>query len=290
MTDNLIDIRRTEPFPETFSLLPAMRVERGTMDDWEELHELHYKSEGRVVGRVWRCMLDEQLIGVAIISSPRLLLAGRHEVFPKLKPGKDNKRTNTYRAKYVNQHFGLVSRIVVDPLFRGVGVSYRMMNLIARMEGKSFMEIQSSMSRFNPFAIRAGFKFTKPREAAAFEKGLVFMRRYFESHPADIGALLREMDEMSPAQYDRTLEAVRTFYYKHSALEKTGVNLGTEEEAMTRIRGYSNTTLLKNMIQLVFASPMYGVYRNPDVGREIPQMLPLTAFDQQKTTEPLRLG
>tara|TARA_R110000851_G_C13102760_1_gene569268 strand:- start:49608 stop:50471 length:864 start_codon:yes stop_codon:yes gene_type:complete len=282
-------ITRPESFPETFPLLTDMIVERGTMDDWEQLHELHYKAEGRIVGRTWRCMLGDQLIAVMIVSSPRLLLAGRHEAFPKLKPGNDNKLTNTYRAKYVNKHFNLNSRIVVDTMFRSVGVSYRMLNLVSRMEGKSFMEIQSSMSRFNPFAIKAGFKFTKPRSAKAYDAGLTFMRRYFTSHPSDHQAILDELESMGSRLRARTLKAVREFYYRHSAREKTGVNLGAKEDNMARIEGYTPAFLIKNLQQLVFASPMYGVYPNPDVGRKLPESLPLIAFDRQRTDEPLRL-
>lgn len=287
--DENIRIERSEMRSTTFPLLNDMIVERGTMDDWEQLHELHYKSEGRVMGRVYRCMLGEQLIAVAIISSPRLLLAGRHEVFPKLKPGNDNKMTNTWRAKYVNKHFSVNSRIVVDTMFRSVGVSYRMLNLIARMEGKSFLEIQSSMSRFNPFAIRAGFKFTKPKSAKAYDAGLAFMRQWFCSHPGDYQAVLDELMMMKPRYRDKTMKAMQEFYYKHSALEKTGSNLGTREEGMARVESYTPATLIKNLQQLVFASPMYGVYKNPDAGRKLPESLPLTAFDRQSTNEPLEL-
>ena len=269
-----------------FSLLSDMIVERGTIDDWNELHELHYKSEGRVVGRTWRVMLGDQLVAVAIISSPRLLLKGRHEVFPKLKPGRDTKATNTYRAKFVNKNFSVASRIVVDTLFRAGGVSYRFLNLVARMEGKQFLEIQSSMSRFNPFAIRAGLRFTKPREAAAYDKGLRFMTRLFDCHPADQGGVLTELSEMSQTHSDRVLKQMREFYYQHSALEKTGVNLNA---GTSKVDAMPIIDLVKNIQQLVFGSPMYGVYRNPDVGRDLPTQLPLLAFDNQEPSEPLNL-
>lgn len=286
MNDEYALIERTEsPSPE-LSLLKDMRVERGTKDDWDELHELHYKSEGRVVGRVWKCMLGDQLVAVAIISSPRLLLAGRHLLFPKLKPGGDTTKTNTYRAKFINRNFVLCSRIVVDTLFRAGGISYRMLNLVARMEAKQFMEIQSSMSRFNPFAIRAGFKFVKPREAAAYDKGLKFMRRTFNAHPADHDGVVKEVEDMSDSRRDRVLNDVREFYYRHSALEKTGSNLNAGTDKVLQM---SVKDLVRNIQQLIFGSPMYGVYQNPDVNSELPGSLPLLAFDNQATNEPLRL-
>lgn len=47
--------------------------------------------------------------------------------------------------------------------------------------------------------------------------------------------------------------------------------------------------VIKAIQQIILASPMYGVYRNPDVGRQLPAQLPLTQFDKQKPTEPLKL-
>jgi len=286
MKDEYALIERAESPIAELSLLKRMRVERGTKDDWDALHELHYKSEGRVVGRYWRCMLDDQLVAVAVISSPRLLLAGRHLLFPKLKPGGDTRKTNTYRAKFINRNFVLCSRIVVDTLFRAGGVSYRMLNLIARLEGKQFMEIQSSMSRFNPFAMRAGFYFVKPREAAAYEKGLKFMRRTFKCHPADHEGVVAEIEAMSASRQDRVLSDVRDFYYKNSALEKTGSNLNTGTDKVMQM---STPSLIRNIQQLVFGSPLYGLYKNPDVGNTLPESLPLLSFDNQATDAPLQL-
>ena len=286
--DENILVERPESRPERFSLLSGMTVERGDKDDWKELQELHYKGEGKVMGRYWRCTLDGRLVAVAIISSPRLLLAGRHEVFPKLKNGQDTHVVNVHRAKYVNENFRVASRIVVDTMFRASGVSYRFLNLASRMEGVRFMEIQSSMSRFNPFAIKAGFKFTKPRESNAYEKGLGLITKHFTAHPADPEGLVAELESMPPAYRGRVLGELRTFYLKNSAREQTGSNLRGNN--MERIEGYTHTHLMKNLVSLVFSTPMYGVYPNPDAGRELPQQLPLLAFDNQKPSEPLNLA
>ena len=47
--------------------------------------------------------------------------------------------------------------------------------------------------------------------------------------------------------------------------------------------------LLKEIHTLSFTSPLYGVYRNPDFGRELPDTLPLLAFDNQPLDAPLDL-
>lgn len=289
MTD--LTIERLSGFDPRPSLLHQMFVEPGTKEDWDQLHDLHYKSEGSPTGpKYWRCVLDNgystELVGVVILSNPKLILGPRHRAFPKLKPGRDTKITNVYRAKFINRHFYVNSRTVVDTLYRSTGCSYRMLNIAARMSGRKYIEIQSSMSRFNPFAQRAGFQFVRPATSDLYGKGLMFMGRFFDSHPSDIEEIIRELEEMSEHHRNKVIAEIKAFYYKHSALEKTGQNLnrGTDRVDAMPVR-----RVLKQLNQLVFAQPIYGVYTNPDAGRELPQRIALSAFDNQPYTDPLVL-
>lgn len=281
-------IERRDGAKPRFSLMDGMRVERGSRDDWNALHALHYKAESLPAGpHYWRCVTaDGELVGVVVLSSVSLLLAPRHEVFPKLKPGKDSHFTNVHRATFLNKNFRRASRIVTDTLYRGVGVSYRMVNLAMRMEGFRFVEIQSSMSKFNPFDTKSGFKHAHLKSAAAYEKGLKFMRSLFKAHPADHQAVMDELNAMSEVMREKALTEMRAFYYRHSSREKTGSNLNA---GTGRVDAMEPEHLLRELQQLVFASPVYGIWENPDLGREIPDSLPLMAFDLQQPNEPLRL-
>lgn len=271
-----------------FALMDTMRVERGSKADWDALHDLHYKAENLPAGpRYWRCVTEDgDLVGVVVFSSVALLLAARHGVFPKLKPGKDSHFTNVHRATFLNKNFRRAARIVTDTMYRGVGVSYRMVNLAMRLEGFRFVEIQSSMSKFNPFDVKAGFRHAQLQSAAAYEKGLKFMRTLFSAHPADHQAVMQELESMPAAMRDKALKEMREFYYRHSSREKTGSNL---HAGTGRVDAMEPAHLLRELQQLVFASPVYGIWQNPDHGRELPESLPLRAFDLQKPTEPLRL-
>jgi ABC-type ATPase with predicted acetyltransferase domain len=283
---DVIQTRFEDPNPR-FSDLERMWVEKGTRDDWELLHELHYKAEGTPAGsRYWRCVLDGETIGVIVTASPKLLLKERHKAFPKLKPGRDTKFSNVQRAKYLNGNFRVISRFVVDTMYRGVGIAYRFQNLASRMEGNRFMEIQSSMSKYNLFAQRAGFRFVKPSNANKFEVGVNFFRRTYESNPADHEAIMNELAAMPDAIREATLKKTREFYYQNSALEKTGANLG---KGTSRVDKMDPADLIRNLQQMTLASPLYGVFLNPDHGRELPERLPLLAFNQQGPSEPLNL-
>lgn len=275
-----------------FSLLDEMIVSRGDKDDWQLLHDLHYRNEsGLFAPKFWKTSLYGETIGCIVTTPVKGLLKERHVVFPKLKNGKDTKLVNSYRYSYINANFRLVSRHVVDTMYRGIGVGYRMMNLVARMEGSTYMEIQSAMSKYNFFGQQAGFRYVKPMRSNKFDLGIAFFRETFEANPQDFESIIAEIESKSPEERTRLLAETQKFYYRHSALERTGDsrnNLTTlTNKGLDRVNAMSPRELIKNMQQMIMASPLYGIYFNPDHGRALPETLPLTAFDRQPANKPL---
>lgn len=286
MEPNDVTIERRQNAHGSFPLLKEMYVEPGCKDDWDLLSGLHYKTEGQIVGpHYWRCVLHGETIGVVVFSTPFPILKERNLLMPMLKPARDTKIVNTWRYYWVNKNVRVISRMVVDTMFRGIGVSYRMQNLACRMEGYRFLEIQSSMSKFNKFAERAGFKFLPPLNSNKHEVGLKFFRARFDAHPADQEAILKELEAMPESARKKTIADMRRFYFANSAREKTG---SAAKHGGARVEEMPVDKLIKNLQQLVLASPLYGVYKNPDYEKEVPKRLPLIAFDSQNVTENLR--
>lgn len=275
---------------QTLSLLSQMHVERGTNDDWVALHELHYKADGKPIGpKIWRCMLGDELIGVCMFSVPKMLLSGRNEAFKHLRPnvgGLDNTLINRTRAVYMNKVMNTNSRLVVDTMYRGAGIAYRFQNIACRMTGMKYVEFQSSMSKFNPFAMKAGFKFIKPKRSANYERGLQFFRRHFDAIPSDFVGVKEELNSMPGPIKDRVIAEMRAFYYQYSSMEKSGDN---RMNGTSRVDAMPVDALIKNIQQLVLASPLYGLYENPDYGRTLPEKIPLLAFDRQRPDEPITI-
>lgn len=269
-----------------FALSRDMFVERGTKKDWDELHHLHYKAEKLPIGpRFFRLDLHGQTIGVLVTGSPKGMLRERHMVFPKLKPGGGETRlTNTNRYHYINANFRVISRFVVDTMYRGIGAGYRMMNLASRMEGSHFMEIQSSMSKFNAFGQKAGFRFVKPMNANKYEPVMKFFRNHFAASPQDFEAIVNEAALRSPEEQMRLLEVCKDFYMKSSALENTS-NGGAGAER--RVAAMTIRDTIKGIQQIGLSSPMYGIWTCPDVKGTVPDRLPLLAFDNQGPNEKL---
>ncbi len=285
-----LDISYVDNAKGSFTLMQDMWIERGSLDDWNVLEALHYKATNLPAGaRYWRCVTsDGDLVGVVCTSAVALLLTARHEIFPKLRPGgHDNNLTNVLRGKWLNANLRRDARIVTDTLYRGVGVSYRMVNLANRLEGFNYIEIQSSMSKFNPFDVKAGFRHAKLKHSNAYADGLKLFRKWFDAHPADIQAVMSEYESLPESVKPRLDREFQDFYFKFSAKVKTGANMSaTIDDAVRHMSFYA---IAKEMMQLVFASPVYGIWKNPDAGREMPQRLPLWAFDLQGVNEPLNL-
>lgn len=289
--DDILVERRARPAGHRLSLLDRIYIERGTKEDWEVLHELHYKADKTGIGpRYWRCMLDGQVIGVGVMTVPKMLLSGRNEAMRYMRPnvnGRDTRLINRTRAMWLNAQACTNSRLVLDTMYRGAGIAYRMQNLMMRMTGCRFVEFQSSMSKFNPFAAKAGMRFTKPKRSANYAKGLAFFQRWFVSVPMDYVGIREEIDAMSPAVQKKCIAEMRKFYYTCSSMEKSGDN---RANGTSRVDGMEVGYLLKSLQQLVLASPLYGIFENPDHGIELPARLPLFAFDNQGLTDPLDLA
>lgn len=284
-------VDRFEDCSPKLSLLDHMTVQRGTIEDWRTLQDLHYKQSGSLPAgsHHFTLKLGDELIGVLVMASPKLLLKERHVVLPRLKPtGQDNRITNQYRMKWINANMSVVARVVVDTMYRGAGLAYRFTNIASRMEAKRFIEIQSSMSKYNMFAHKAGFEFVKPMRSTKYDVGIRFFRSTFESDPADLEAILQEWMAKDPSERAAVEKATKEFYYAHSALEKTGKSLGGVGEA--RVARMSFRDCVHALQQMVLASPLYGIYTNPDVGRsDLPAVIPLTWFDNQPTNAKLIL-
>jgi hypothetical protein len=272
-------------------LIDHMTVQRGTIDDWRQFEALHYKQSGTLPAgsHHFTLQLDGEVIGVLVMASPKLLLKERHVVLPKLKPtGQDTKITNQFRMKWINANMSVVARVVVDTMYRGAGLAQRFTNIASRMEAKRFIEIQSSMSKYNLFAHKAGFQFVKPMRSNKYDVGIKFFRSTFDSDPADLEAILEEWSSKPDTEREAIMAATKEFYYKHSALEKTGKSLGGVGEA--RVAKMSMRDCVHALQQMVLASPLYGIYTNPDVGRtDLPAQIPLTWFDNQPTNAKLIL-
>lgn len=294
-TDDVVVKRVEGAGKHKLSLLEHIYVERGDKSDWEALCELHYKGHNLAAGpRFMRCVYEHggerQLIGIMVFSNPMPLNKGRNEVFPHLKPnqsgGRDTTLMNKRRMEQINRFMTWNNRTVLDTMFRSAGIAYRFKNLAYRMYcaemGYKIVESNSSMGRFNPFSVKSGMKFIKPKPANALEVGIDFFKANFVSHPCDQTAIMQELAAMPEGVRLVMERKLREFYRKNSAMEKSGDKM---DLGMTRVNSLDIGYIIRQTAQIVFGATIYWIWSNPDEGKTLPKRLPLLAFDNQNPTE-----
>ena len=107
----------------------------------------HYRGRRPAFKYIFAAKRNDRLAGVVLISRPYIQCAGRKVVFKKGLP-----------AYHMNKWAYCLPRVVVHPLYRGIGLGKRLvretLNWLA--DKAAYVELVAVMARYNPFAERAG--------------------------------------------------------------------------------------------------------------------------------------
>lgn len=90
-------------------------------------------------------------IGICVFCSPALSLRPRNRYF-----GLSGQRTRL-TSRSLNQQLVTLSRVVLHPKYRGVGLASHFVRRCCELSGWPWVEALAEMGRINPFFERAGF-------------------------------------------------------------------------------------------------------------------------------------
>jgi N-acetylglutamate synthase-like GNAT family acetyltransferase len=154
-----VEIIENEVKPKQCSILEKVRIEKGSREDYEKLKRFHYRSknekelESLRTRDCYRLLYGNCLIGVIIYSVSYLNLKPRNMVFGEryvYTPG------NLYKARLINEEITRISRVVIHPKFRGIGLGeFLVKETLTRVNAK-VVEVLAVMARYNPFFEKAG--------------------------------------------------------------------------------------------------------------------------------------
>jgi ABC-type ATPase involved in cell division/GNAT superfamily N-acetyltransferase len=132
---------------------PSIRIEPGGIEDYDALASLHYRS-GRPATwtRVLRTVSGRRTVGVLVESRPTLNAAWRDLPWP----GRFTRGDKRARARRLNRELRCISRVVVDPRWRSMGVARRLVEAALSSRPTPGVEAVAAMGAFNPFFERAG--------------------------------------------------------------------------------------------------------------------------------------
>ncbi len=244
-----MESRRERSGRNTCTLADEVRIEPGGIADWRALAPLHYRNHA--VGgldRVFAMRHGADLIAVIVYCLPSANCGPRNRA---LKPLAD-RLPRQGRLRFWNEHLRTISRVVVDPNWRGLGLSVRLVRETLPLAGTPYVEAMAVMAGMHPFFERAGMT----RYAVAPSPGAARLRAALET----VG--LRRQDARSAAalmaaveglpEADRTWATAELQRWSRSYLgAKTGQTLSPGLEQMC---GYA--------ARFLYATPAYFLWGN----------------------------
>jgi ABC-type lipoprotein export system ATPase subunit/GNAT superfamily N-acetyltransferase len=128
------------------SLAKEMRVEEGTFEDYKRLSVFHYRSSRCPPPRkVFVLKRGGELCGVIVYSFPPSMTFGRSRVW-----------RGDFRR--LQREISTISRVVVHPKYRTVGLGVRLVRETLDLAGTACVESLAVMAKYNPFFEKAGMQ------------------------------------------------------------------------------------------------------------------------------------
>jgi len=145
------------------SLVKGIQVVEGSHQDWKTLSVFHYRSHRIAAPRKIFCLKrGDELCGVIVYCYPPIACFGRRQVLPKMS------------IKELNQKLSIISRVVVHPKYRTIGLGSKLVRQTLSLAGTPYVEMVAVMAKYNPFGEKAGMQ--KIAEQPPSKKGLAIAR------------------------------------------------------------------------------------------------------------------
>jgi ABC-type transport system involved in cytochrome c biogenesis ATPase subunit/GNAT superfamily N-acetyltransferase len=186
------------------SLVREMHVEEGSIKDWHALAGFHYRSHRVPAPRKIFCLKRgwNELCGVIVYSYPASTSFGRRLVMPKMS------------MKEMNQKLNSISRVVVHPKYRTVGLGSKLIRDTLPLAGTEYVEMSAVMAKYNPFAEKAGMTKVAIQDPPKEALRLLEVLKKFGFNP-ELLASGRHVKEILEALPEKDIVELRTAFSKN---------------------------------------------------------------------------
>ncbi len=158
--------------PRVSTLLSDVSIGPGTKADWAALAPLHYRNHSlAALDRLWTLRHAGERIGVIVYCYPPASLAGRHRALADLV----ERLPSRGRLRFWNEHLRTISRVVIDPNWRGLGLAGRLVRETLPLAGTPYVEALAAMARVHPFFEQGGmtrYDVPTPRQSQRLREAL----------------------------------------------------------------------------------------------------------------------
>jgi ABC-type transport system involved in cytochrome c biogenesis ATPase subunit/N-acetylglutamate synthase-like GNAT family acetyltransferase len=181
-----VEVVRNEVEFKPCSICTDVRIEKGSIEDYEKLKRFHYRSKNEKESAslrmrdCYRLLYGSSLVGVIVYSHSYLNLKPRNMVFREryvFTPG------DLHKAQLINDEIARIGRVIIHPKFRGIGLGELLVKETLSKVDAKVVEVLAVMARYNPFFEKAGMlRVDYERDETCIERK---MQRFLESRNFD---------------------------------------------------------------------------------------------------------
>lgn len=235
------------------TLLAEVELTEADRSDWQALAPLHYRSHAiGGLDRMWALRAGGDLVGAIAYSYPPVNLAARNRALAPLVA----RLPTRGKARFWNSCLRTISRVVLEPNWRGLGLAARLVRETLPLAGVPYVEAMAAMARVHPFFERAGMTRYETAPCAASERLIEAL--------ATAGISRRHA--RSAAALGAAIECI----------EDAGLRRWLAAEIGRWVRGYLGSKTAKvyrptldqscgYVARFLFSQPAYFLWANPDL-------------------------
>jgi len=132
------------------SVTRDIRLEEGTMEDYMQLAEFHYRNPTThpIPLKIFALKQEDRTpVGVIMYTYPPINSFGRKEALGRV-----------LSIREANEKIATISRVILHPKYRSIGLGEKLVRETLPLVGKPYVEVMAVMAQYNPFFERANMR------------------------------------------------------------------------------------------------------------------------------------
>jgi len=144
------------------TVLRKLKIEQGDIGDYKQLARYHYRESRlgpysaifAIKAEKMPGVLRRQTVGVIVYATPAAAVEMRNVALG----GVLSNISQRDKLSFINNNIRNISRVVLEPRFRGLGLAVRLVRETLRLVNVPIIEALAVMGHVNPFFEKAGMK------------------------------------------------------------------------------------------------------------------------------------
>lgn len=248
-------VRYFETKPRPISLEKEIRLDRDTREDYGVLEDFHHLEDLGASQYLYKFSYRSEVVAVISYAMPFFQVSLRNHMFPEFR--------GRYKADAVNRDIIRISRVIVHPKYRGIGVGAKIVRETMPLMDRRIVETIAAMPKYNPSFEKAGMMRagTIPYNPEQ-EELLETLKTFGEPNPATLKSSKKAKQFLANLTDEQAATLTEALLNTTEALAKQGYR--GFNEALKILKQYEREGLLASLVELVPTERVYLYWENPE--------------------------